>query len=163
MNQWNNAIASALFLQNTPMPNVATALKTEIARLTRKELRQELAVLKKASVQYRASIAAMKRDVAQLEQQVRPLQKGVAKHSAEPEPVGSGKQIRFSPERMAAHREKLGLSAKEYGALLGVSTLTVYKWEKGQTRPRARQLEAIAKVRSLGKREAARQLQESLT
>lgn len=142
------------------MPNIASELKLEISRLARKELRQEMGALKKASVQYRASIAAMKRDVAHLEQQVRRLQKGVAKHGAEPVEVGTGKQIRFSPERMAAHREKLGLSAKDYGALLGVSILTVYKWEKGQTRPRARQLEAIAKVRLLGKRAAAKQLQD---
>lgn len=141
------------------MPNIASELKLEISRLTRKELRQEMGTLKKASTQYRASIAAMKREVAQLEQKVRRLQKGVAKQGAEPEDVGTGKQIRFSPERMAAHREKLGLSAKDYGALLGVSILTVYKWEKGQTRPRARQLEAIAKVRKLGKREAAKQLE----
>ena len=141
------------------MPNIASELKLEISRLARKELRQEMGALKKASVQYRASIAAMKRDVAQLEQQVRRLQKGVAKHGTEPVEVGHGKQIRFSPERMAAHREKLGLSAKDYGALLGVSTLTVYKWEKGQARPRSRQLEAIANVRQLGKREAAKQLQ----
>ncbi len=144
------------------MPNIASELKMEIARLARKELRQEMGTLKKASVQYRTSIAAMKREVAQLEQQVRHLQKGISKQRATSEEVGSGKQIRFSPERMAAHREKLGLSAKEYGALLGVSILTVYKWEKGQARPRARQLEAIAKVRSLGKREAAKQLQGPL-
>lgn len=141
------------------MPNIASVLKEEIARLARKELRQEIMGLKKASAQYRASIATMKRDIAQLEQQLRRVQKGVSKKTTQAAEAGSGKQIRFSSERMAAHRAKLGLSAKEYGALLGVSILTVYKWEKGQARPRARQLEAISKVRTLGKREAAKQLQ----
>jgi transcriptional regulator with XRE-family HTH domain len=42
--------------------------------------------------------------------------------------------------------------------LLGVSTLSVYKWESGKTRPRAKQIEAIATLRRMGKREAAQRL-----
>ena len=40
----------------------------------------------------------------------------------------------------------------------GVSALSVYKWESGKTRPRARQLEAIASLRKMGKREAQARL-----
>jgi hypothetical protein len=38
------------------MPNFATQLKQEIARLARKELRKELERLKKASTQYRSEM-----------------------------------------------------------------------------------------------------------
>jgi hypothetical protein len=42
--------------------------------------------------------------------------------------------------------------------LLGVSGQSVYKWEHGESRPRAKQLEAIAALRGIGKREAAARL-----
>jgi transcriptional regulator with XRE-family HTH domain len=44
--------------------------------------------------------------------------------------------------------------------LLGVSALSVYKWESGKTRPRAKQIEAIATLRGMGRREAAKRLGE---
>ncbi|GAC1531162.1 MAG: hypothetical protein NVS2B4_10360 [Ramlibacter sp.] len=71
----------------------------------------------------------------------------------------SGTQLRFSAARFAAQRKKSGLSAAKYAQLLGVSGLSVYKWESGQTRPRRAQLEAIAAVRGLGKREVAARLE----
>ena len=43
--------------------------------------------------------------------------------------------------------------------ILGVSALSVYKWESGKTRPRARQIEAIASLRKMGKREALARLE----
>jgi DNA-binding transcriptional regulator YiaG len=52
----------------------------------------------------------------------------------------------------------MGLSAAEFAALIGVSGQSVYKWEHGEARPRARQLEAIAALRGIGKREAAARL-----
>lgn len=72
----------------------------------------------------------------------------------------SGANIRFRSRRLAAHRAKLGLSAKDYGALIGVSPLSIYKWEGGNVRPRDAQLKAIASVRGLGKREAAARLEQ---
>lgn len=70
-----------------------------------------------------------------------------------------GKALRFSASGLAKQRQRLGLSAREVGALLGVSALSVYKWETGKVRSRARQLEAIASLRGLGKREAAARLE----
>ena len=48
----------------------------------------------------------------------------------------------------------------DYAALIGVSALTVYNWEKGKTRPRAAQLEAWGAIKGLGKREAWQKLDE---
>jgi transcriptional regulator with XRE-family HTH domain len=56
-------------------------------------------------------------------------------------------------------RKRLGLSAADLGLLLGVSALSVYKWEQGKARPRAKYLEAIADLRGIGKREAAVRLE----
>ena len=55
-------------------------------------------------------------------------------------------------------RARLGLSAREMAQLLCVSQLSVYKWEQGKARPRAKQLAAIASVRKMGKREVAAKL-----
>jgi len=137
------------------MPNIASVLKEEIARLARKEVRGEAEALKKASAHYRASIAELKREVASLQRTVKQLVKAAGKEQAAGAEKSSEHQIRFSAQRLAAHRAKLGLSAEAYGALIGVTGQSIYKWEAGKARPRASQLDAIASVRKLGKREAA--------
>lgn len=141
------------------MPNIASLLKEEITRLARKELRANTESLKKAVSAYRSEIAALKRRVETLERQAKKTAKAVSKvHPVEDAPNDVGH--RWSAKGFATHRERLGLSAAQYGALLGVSALSVYKWEGGQVRPRASHLPAIAEVRNLGKREAARRLEE---
>jgi DNA-binding transcriptional regulator YiaG len=141
------------------MPNIASILKSEIARIARKEMRAETDSLKKASTQYRSTIAVLKRQVAALERELKQLSKGVKREAPAVAEPSDGK-IRYSAKRLADHRAKLGLSAKDYGALIGVSPLSIYKWEGGDVRPRDKQLRAIAAVRKLGKREAAARLEE---
>jgi DNA-binding transcriptional regulator YiaG len=142
-----------------PMPNIASILKEEIARVARKEMRADIEALRKASAQYRSTIAALKRRIAELEKNAKRTSK-LARSApvADSEP---DRQIRFSAQRLKNHRAKLGLSAQDYGTLIGVSGLTVYKWEGGNTRPRDSQLPAIAAVRKLGKREAQARLAEA--
>lgn len=72
-----------------------------------------------------------------------------------PDASESGPARRFSATRLAAHREKLGLSAATYGQLVGVSGQTIYNWEQGKGRPKPEQLQNLASVRVLGKREVA--------
>lgn len=137
------------------MPNIATVLKEEIRRLARKEAKAQVAELKKASARQRRDIAAMKRQLAEQQRANAKLAKAVAKGRAAPaasEPATS--TTRFSPTWLRKHRAKLGLSAADYARLVGVSGLTIYNWEKGQNKPRAAQLEALAAVRGLGMREA---------
>jgi DNA-binding transcriptional regulator YiaG len=141
------------------MPNIATALKEEITRLARKELKANTESLKKAVASYRSEIAALKRRVAQLERQGKRTTKAVSQ-ALSSEPQEEATNLRFRVDGFKAHRERLGLSAADYAALIGVSALSVYKWESGQARPRARYLAAIAAVRNMGKREAAKCLEE---
>jgi DNA-binding transcriptional regulator YiaG len=136
------------------MGNLAATLKAEVTRLARKEVRLETQSVRKATAGYRHELAALKRRVSVLEQQLKRVSAG----RRAPEPTESGTQLRFSATRLAAQRSKLGLSAARFAQLLGVSALSVYKWESGQTRPRQAQLEAIASIRKLGKREAQRRL-----
>jgi DNA-binding transcriptional regulator YiaG len=147
------------------MPNIGSVFKSEISRVARKEVRGETQALKQAISQYRTQIAGLKRRMQALEKQVARLgkassrgaaSKAAASESAEGEDAGSN--LRFSAKGLATHRKRLGLSAAALAKILGVSALSVYKWESGKVRPRAKQIEAIASLRSMGKREAAERL-----
>lgn len=138
------------------MPDIAAALKAEIARIARKQIKSENEALKKAVSAYRHEIASLKKRVEHLERQGKRVRRASEPAAQEP---GAGQQLRFSAPRFASQRAKLGLSAADFALLLGVSPLSVYKWEKGDVRPRAAQLQAIAQLRGLGKREAQARLQ----
>ena len=142
------------------MPNIGTILKSEISRVARKELRGETQSLKKSITQYRSQIADLKRRMQALEQQVKKLGKSAGRAAPQEEDSEGGRQIRFSAKSLAAQRRRLGLSAAALARVLGVSALSIYKWEGGNTRPRAKQIEAIAGLRKMGKREVAQRLQE---
>jgi DNA-binding transcriptional regulator YiaG len=139
------------------MPNIGTVLKSEIARIARKQIRGETQQLRKQGAQYRAEIAALKKRLAGMEQQLKRQIRAGARTTA-PEGEEPRKGFRFSAKGLATRRQKLGLSARELGALLGVSAQSVYHWEQGKSRPRASQVQAIAALRRLGKREAAARL-----
>lgn len=146
------------------MPNIASVLKSEIARLARKEVRAETDTLKRLSTQYRSDIAALKREVKTLQRQLKLVSKstgrgrgGAAVTEAAEAPE---RQLRFSAKRLAAQRKRLGLSAAAFGALVGVTGQSIYKWEQGSARPRPSQLRGIAAVREMGKREAQARLAE---
>ena len=113
--------------------------------------------MKQASSRYRSEIADLKRRVASLETLVRKLAKG-AVPAAKSVPAEEGGALRFRASGFASLRQKLGVSAQEMGRLLGVSAQSVYHWETGKTKPRASQLQAIAQVRKLGKREVQARL-----
>lgn len=144
------------------MPNIAALLKDEIARIARKEVRAQTEDVRKASAQYRSHIATLRRRIEELERELKRVRKGAGRSAPAADDAGGddgGKPRRFSPTRLAAQRAKLGLSAADFAALVGVSGQSIYKWEHGEARPRARQLEAIAALRGIGKREAAARLE----
>ena len=141
------------------MPNFAAALKEEIVRLARKEIRAQTGVTKRAAAQHRRDLAALKRAVTELRKEVAFLA-AQEKRRVQSQPVEDRSEgVRFSPRWLKLHREKIGLSAADYGKLVGVSSLTIYNWESGKARPRPTLLPALAAVRGLGKREALKRLE----
>ena len=163
------------------MANLASALKEEIGRLARKEIRQQTAGTAKSAAQ-------CERDIAKLKQQMKDLQsklsslgrpdtpkrtaggKGASRKtsvkkqgkklaSAATKPVKQSVRSRFSAKSLKGDRERLGLSAENYGKLIGVSGLSIYNWEKGQARPRESSIAALMTIRGIGKREAAKRLE----
>lgn len=144
------------------MSSFADQLKSEIARIARKEVRAETRALKKANAQYRADIAALRRRLADLERAQARLSRKAGQASvqgrAAADEGSSAPGLRFRVAGFANLRKKLNLSAAEMGKLIGVSAQSVYHWETGKSRPRAAQLAAIAAVRKLGKRQVAARL-----
>lgn len=140
------------------MPNIASVLKGEISRISRKELRSETTALRKVVSAQRSALATMRNRLQGLEKQLKAARKSASTVSAERQD-DARTALRFRADGLKKHRARLGLSAAEAGRIMGVSALSVYNWENGKTRPRAAQLEAIANLRMLGKREATAKLE----
>ena len=141
------------------MPNVASVLREEITRLARKEIRQQVGPFKETNAELRRTVSALKREVTALQRKVRSLEKQEKRRLEVVPKESAAKAVRFSPKWVKNDRKRLGLSAKNYGALVGVSSLTIYSWESGKSKPRAEKLAAWAKIRGIGKREAQRRLE----
>ena len=141
------------------MPNIATLLKNEISRVARKEQRGETSALKKALSSHRSDIAALKRRIQALEQGLRRLSRAGARSASAPQAEDApASSSRYSAKSLASQRRRLGLSAAECGLLVGTTAQSIYNWESGKVRPRARHLAAIAALRTLGKKDAAAHL-----
>jgi len=157
-------------------------LKEEISRLARKEVRQQTAGAAKTAARCERDIAALKRQIEDLQRKLSSLRtqdapgpaaskkttskKAATKKQTAKTASGSGKQssrARFSAKGLKASRVRLGLSADNYGRLVGVSGLSIYNWEQGKARPRESSIAALMAIRGIGKREAAKRLEALAT
>lgn len=141
-----------------PMADIQSSFKSEIARLSKKVVKQYVSSLLGAISTQRRELAALRKQVANLERTSKKLGTISVKPAREEE--DSESKLRFRAQGFRNHRERLGISAEEAGKLIGVSGQTVYNWEHGKATPRNSQLPAIAALRALGKREARRKLDE---
>jgi DNA-binding transcriptional regulator YiaG len=143
------------------MPNIAAVLKDEIRRLAKKEVKAYTSATRQAVVRYRKDIAQLKRLVQEQQKRIAffaaQRQGETVAAAAEEDPLAAA---RYSARSVRAQRKRLGLSAADYGTLVGVSGLTIYNWEHGKARPRKAQLAALVTVRGIGKREALKQLED---
>lgn len=147
------------------MTTFADSLKKEIARVARKELRDELGGLRKSTQAQRSEIAALKKQLRDLQSQLTRLGKarteshgGGAAAAVPARPVTPrgkpGRKVVFTAERMKIQRARLGLTQEQAARLLGVSSLSIWKWESGGAVPRASRVPKILQLLALGKREA---------
>jgi DNA-binding transcriptional regulator YiaG len=141
------------------MANLAAALRDEICRLARKEIKKQTQSTSQAVARYRREIASLKRQVRELEKKTAFLSSQEKKRIEQPaieQEVGD--KTRFSARSVRAQRDRIGFSAADYAKLVGVSPLTIYNWEHGKSRPRKEQLAALVALRGIGKREALAKL-----
>ena len=142
------------------MPNIGTALRDEIVRLSRREIRSQVDPTRKSTARHRREIAELKREITQLQRQVALLSRKTLGAPVVPKTDAAARPIRYTVKGLAAQRAKLGLSADDFGKLLGVSAQSVYNWEQEKARPRAAQLAKLAALRGIGRREARARLQQ---
>lgn len=141
------------------MPNIANVLREEIVRISRREIKKQTAVLQRSSAQYRRDIAALKREVVQLQRALKQQHRSSQTAAPAAKEIDAG-SMRFVAKGFRTLRYRLGLSASQMGKLLGVSEQSVYNWETKVATPRRLHLPAIAHLRSLGKRDALRLLEQ---
>jgi DNA-binding transcriptional regulator YiaG len=140
------------------MSELTRILRNEITRVAKKEARWLVAPTRKSSIAAKQGLVALKRRVAELERAVSNLKRSSKGVAAVGKPADAGRRIRFSARSVRAQRERLGMSAEDFGKLLGVSSQSIYNWEHGTAKPRSALLDKLAVVRAIGKREALARL-----
>lgn len=145
------------------MANFASAMKEEIARIARREQRKELGKLRKDVVWLKKNNADLKKRITELERQQRLVKTQVKRQVDVSIPSQEELQkMRVTGKMIRRLREKLDLTQQDMGTLLGVSGQSVYQMERreGTLRLRDKTRVALQRVRQMGKREAAKELEE---
>lgn len=96
------------------MPNLAAALKAEICRVARKELRTATEQLKKVVATLRSEIAGLKRRVQELEKRAKAQSRAAGRATKQlaassTEGTADVDGLRFRATGMASNRKRLGL------------------------------------------------------
>ena len=133
------------------MANIMSVLKSEITRLARKEAKQVVAPVRKASANYRGLIAGLRKQIDALQNEVAALRRIAPKAekalAAAQEPQG---RFWITGPGVKALRKRLGLTQTQFGKLAGVSVPTVVKWEGAKGRAPIRLKAAIARLQAMG-------------
>jgi DNA-binding transcriptional regulator YiaG len=131
--------------------NLVQVLRSELTRIAKREARSESRTIRKMLARHRAQIAALRRELDTVRKRAK------SQDAARPSlPTPSDKaSTRFSRKGLISLRKRLGLSAENFGRLIGCGGQSVYNYEAGTTAPRPDTVAKIAAARRLSKRSAA--------
>jgi DNA-binding transcriptional regulator YiaG len=143
------------------MGKLEATIKSEIERLSKRELRQ-------VSVPLKRDVRLLKISVSQIRKAVLPLERFAAHQrkkltrrgirlEATPEEV---KKSRFSPRLIRTLRKKLRITQKELAILVGVTLGAAHQWEAGKFTPKPEKKATLAALRKLGRSEVKKLLAE---
>lgn len=142
------------------MPDIAKLLKDEIRRIARSEARTATSTLTQKIGDLKKQNRAQGKQIKELHSALKT--KVNKKDTGAIDPLLSkGKPVRAvrtSPKSIKQHRKRHKLSQRQVGLLLGVSSLTVSKWETGNAKPRGKNMEAFGLFRSMGLKEVQARL-----
>ena len=141
------------------MGKLETIIKSEIVRLSKRELH-------KVSVPLNRNVRLLKTTVSQIRKAVLVLQRFMAQKQKElakrkiPLEASSEeiKKSRLSPRLIQSLRKQLGITQRELALLAGVTVGAVQKWEAGRFRPKDEKKRVFAALRKLTRREVRRLL-----
>jgi DNA-binding transcriptional regulator YiaG len=143
------------------MAKLEQTIKSEIIRLSKREVRKisvplskEVRQLKSTVSQIRKAVLALERSTALLKKESAP---GEIKLEATQEEV---KQSRFSPRLIRSLRQHLKISQRELALLTGVTVGAAHLWEKGKFRPSDKKKALLVDLRKLGHQEVRKLLEE---
>ena len=147
------------------MPNIAKVFREEIQRLAKRQVRAELATIRRDNVRLKKIVADLRRQMAALNRTSRELVKKVTPVVAVKEiekATARAAKLRPTSKSLKNLRARLGLTQAQFGKLLGVSGQAVVQWASrdGRIRMRKTTLSALASIQHIGKRDAWRRLEE---
>lgn len=128
--------------------NLGVVLKQEIRRIARSQVAQVLKPLISTARSQRKSVVEAKASLIAVKKLAR--SQTTTKSASQ---IPRDKSRRFSPARLAALRNKKGLTLEQFAKLTGTSVPTLLKWLAGKSRPSEDQLHRIAWVRAQGKKQ----------
>jgi len=145
--------------KETAMAKIESIIKSEIQRLTKRELRATFLPLRKEARSIRLRLSSLSKNFFALNRLTKEQLQKMPKKGLEvtPEEV---KASRLTPERIRRLRKKLGISMRELGILTGSSLSAVLSWEKGKFKPRGEKKVALVALRKVRKRDVKKLLAE---
>jgi len=141
---------------------IESTIKAEIERLAKHEVRTAFRPLRKEVWGIRLKLSNLLKAFVPMNRLAKEIAESKAKElklAASPEEV---KASRFTPERIKLLREKLGISQRELGILVGATTGAVLSWEKGKFKPQREKKAALVALRKVKKRDVKKMLAEKV-
>jgi len=138
------------------MSNLMQELKQEVVRLARKEVKKELAQVKKINTSQRGLIADLRRQINAIQKELNGLKKAVPSQKKaileKKEPTG---RFWITGKGVKNLRKRLGLTQAGLAKLAGVSIQAVVNWEKNKGKVNMRKAAAgrLQEIKGLGKRD----------
>jgi DNA-binding transcriptional regulator YiaG len=143
------------------MGKLEATIKSEIERVTKRELRKVSVPLKHDVRSLKIAVSELRKAVLPLERLAAQQQKELAKREvrleATPEEV---KKFRFSPRLIKTLRKKLGITQKELAILAGVTVGAAHQWEIGKFTPKADKKVLLTGLRKLNRHQVAKLLKD---
>jgi len=143
------------------MGKIEDAVKSEITRLAKKEIRAICNPLPRDVRELKRQVSRLSKTVATLEKLGAEIEAQKIEKKAKLEvPAAEVKAARFSAGLIKKLRARLGLTQAEFANLVGVSSTAVTFWEQGKSKPQGKNREALVALRKLGKRDVQKLLAE---
>jgi DNA-binding transcriptional regulator YiaG len=143
------------------MGRVEEAVRSEIMRLVRRELRSVVLPLGKEVRQLKRGMGWLNKSVAGLERVVAAqVREAEARRDRLEVSEEEARTARLSGRLIRALRTRLGISQGQLAVLVGVSTGAVTQWEQGMISPRGQHRATLVALRKLGRRDARRMLEQ---
>ena len=143
------------------MGKIEQAVKMEITRLARKQIRAICDPLARDVRELKRKVSRLTKTVAALEKLGAEIEAhSMAKKAKLEVPAAEVKTARLSPRLVKKLRARLALTQAELASLVGVTGTAVTFWEQGKSRPQGRNREALIALRKLGKRDVQKLLAE---